>query len=192
MYDAYTNVFTRCGLTFRPVEADNGAIGGSASHEFTALCEFGESEIAYCEHCDMAATAEKADFKDEVMPEEAELPMEEVHTPGTKTIEDVCNFLNVDQKKSIKAIMYEVYKEDSPEPEYVCCFIRGDRQLNETKLINALDVPEFAIRMADESKMGPATGCVAGFTGPVGLHDCKIIVDTELVNAKNMVFAMFN
>ncbi|MDO5441111.1 MAG: proline--tRNA ligase [Bacillota bacterium] len=187
MYDAYSKVFTRCGLFFRPVEADTGAIGGSGSHEFCALSDTGEEEILYCENCDMAATAEKADFKDEVMPAEEELPMEEVLTPGTKTIEDVCNFLGVDQKKSIKAIMYEVYNEDKPEPEYVCCFIRGDRQLNETKLINALDVPEFAIKMADESKMGPATGCVAGFTGPVGLHDCKIIVDTELVNAKNMV-----
>ncbi len=187
MYDAYSKVFTRCGLFFRPVEADTGAIGGSGSHEFCALSETGEEEILYCENCDMAATAEKADFKDEVMPAEAELPMEEVHTPGTKTIEEVCNFLKLDQKKSIKAIMYEVYKEENPDPEFVCCFIRGDRQLNETKLINALDVPEFAIKMADESKMGPATGCVAGFTGPVGLHNCKIIVDTELVNAKNMV-----
>jgi len=186
MYEAYEKVFKRCGLFFRPVEADTGAIGGSGSHEFCALSETGEEEILYCESCDMAATAEKADFRDEVMPQEEELPMQEVETPGTKTIEEVCDFLKLDKKKSIKAIMYEVYSEDKPEPEYVCCFIRGDRQLNETKLINALDVPEFAIRMADESKMGPATGCVAGFTGPTGLHDCKIIVDTELVNAKNM------
>ncbi len=87
MYGAYEKIFDRCGLDYRPVEADNGAIGGSASHEFTALSEYGESEIAYCTECDMAATVESADCVDDPEQNDEMLPMEKVHTPGTKTIE---------------------------------------------------------------------------------------------------------
>ncbi len=188
MYDAYSRVFTRCGLNFRPVLADTGAIGGNGSHEFCALCEVGEEELLYCEHCDMAATAEKAEFKDAVMPAEEELALEKKLTPGTKSIEDVCGFLGIPQEKSIKALLLSYFDVDHPdaEPTYVACFIRGDRQLNMTKLINALNIPEYTIGFADEAAMGVRTGSVGGFTGPIGLHDCRIIVDTELVNAKNM------
>ncbi|MBR0114087.1 MAG: proline--tRNA ligase [Firmicutes bacterium] len=187
MYDAYSRVFTRCGLDFRPVEADTGAIGGNGSHEFCALAEVGEEEIIYCDNCGMAATAEKAAFADENMPEEEMLPMEKVLTPGTKTIEDVCSFLGVPQEKSIKALLFSVWHEGSDDPEYIAVFIRGDRQLNKVKLVNTLDVPEFAVQFADEALMGPLTGAVGGFTGPVGLHDCRIIMDSELVGARNMV-----
>lgn len=186
MFHAYENVFDRCGLTYRPVEADSGAIGGNGSHEFCALCDVGEEEILYCEECDMAATAEKAEFKDAVAPAEEEKPLEKVHTPGTKTIEDVCKFLGLPQEKSIKALLFAVQADVKDPVKYVAAFVRGDRQVNTTKLVNALDIPEYALTMADEGAMGPATGCVGGFTGPVGLHDCTIIVDTELVNAKNM------
>ncbi len=187
MYDAYARVFTRCGLDFRPVEADTGAIGGKGSHEFCALAEVGEEEIIYCDHCGMAATAEKAEFNDAKMPQEEELPMEKVFTPGTKSIEDVCNYLGMPQDKSIKALLFAVWHEGAEEPEYVAAFIRGDRQLNMIKLVNALDVPEFAVEFANEDAMHDKTGAVGGFTGPVGLHDCRIIIDSELVNAKNMV-----
>ncbi len=187
MYDAYARVFTRCGLDFRPVEADTGAIGGKGSHEFCALAEVGEEEIIYCDHCGMAATAEKAEFRDAVMPQEEELPMEKVFTPGTKSIEDVCNYLGMPQDKSIKALLFSVYHEGQEEPEYVAVFIRGDRQLNMIKLVNTLDVPEFAVEFANEDAMHEKTGAVGGFTGPVGLHDCRIIIDSELVNAKNMM-----
>jgi len=187
MYDAYSRVFTRCGLDFRPVEADTGAIGGNGSHEFCALAEVGEEEIIYCDNCGMAATAEKAAFADEKMPEEEMLPMEKVLTPGTKSIEDVCSFLGVPQEKSIKALLFSVWHEGSDDPEYIAVFIRGDRQLNKVKLVNTLDVPEFAVQFADEALMGPLTGAVGGFTGPVGLHDCRIIMDSELVGARNMV-----
>lgn len=187
MYDAYERIFTRCGLIFRAVEADTGAIGGSASHEFTALSEVGESEIAYCEHCDMAATTERAVCIDDAPSTEVELPMEKVVTPGTKTIEEVANFLNVDKTKTIKALLFKVYGETEDQYEYIAAFIRGDRELNMTKLINALGIPEHAIEFADENAMGEKTGTVGGFTGPTGLHDCKIIVDSELVGLKNLV-----
>lgn len=185
MYEAYEKIYTRCGLTFRPVEADSGAIGGSNSHEFTALSQVGESEIAYCEHCDMAATSERAQCVDAPAETEEMKAMEEVETPGTKTIEEVCNFLHMDQKKSIKALLFVTYDEEGKEKGYVAAFVRGDRELNMIKLVNALDLPEHAVEFADEEKMAAATGCVGGFTGPVGLHDCTIVVDSELIGLKN-------
>ena len=186
MYDTYERIFTRCGLTFRPVEADTGAIGGSNSHEFTALSEVGESEIAYCEACDMAATVERAACVDAPATEESELPTEEVHTPGTKTIEEVADFLGIPQTKTVKALLFVTYDEEGKENGYVAAFVRGDRELNMTKLVNALGIPEHSIEFADEEKMGAATGCVGGFTGPVGLHDCTIVADSELPGLKNL------
>ena len=186
MYGTYERIFTRCGLTFRPVEADTGAIGGSNSHEFTALSEVGESEIAYCEACDMAATVERAACTDAPASEEAELPTEEVHTPGTKTIEEVADFLGIPQTKTMKALLFVTYDEEGKENGYVAAFVRGDRELNMTKLVNALGIPEHSIEFADEEKMGAATGCVGGFTGPVGLHDCTIVADSELPGLKNL------
>lgn len=187
MYEAYSNVFTRCGLNFRPVEADTGAIGGSNSHEFTALCEYGESEIAYCDHCDLAATVEKAACVDAAPQDDVEmLPLEKVYTPGTKTIDEVADFLKLDKKQTIKALLFVTYDAEGKENGYVAVFIRGDRELNMTKLVNALNIPEYAIEFADEEKMSAATGCVGGFTGPMHLHDCKIIVDSELPGLKNM------
>ena len=188
MYDAYTRIFTRCGLTFRPVEADSGAIGGNASHEFTALSEVGESDIAYCENCSIAANVEKAACRDaEPSPEsEAMLELQEVHTPGTKTIEEVAAFLNIDKTKTIKALLFEKYDEDGKADGYVAAFVRGDRELNMIKLVNALKIPEHAIAFADESKLEAAIGAIGGFTGPIGLHDCTVVVDSELVGLKNL------
>ena len=180
MYDAYTKIF-------RPVEADNGAIGGSNSHEFQALTSVGESEIAYCEKCDMAATTERAGCVDAAPEDDVEmLPLEKVHTPGTKTIEEVADFLGIDQKKTIKALLFVTYDDDYKENGYVAAFVRGDRECNMTKLINALGIPEHQIEFADEEKMHEATGCVGGFTGPTALHDCTIVVDSELPGLKNM------
>lgn len=188
MYDAYTRIFTRCGLTFRPVEADSGAIGGNASHEFTALSEVGESDIAYCENCSMAANVEKAACRDAESSAESEamLELQEVHTPGTKTIEEVAGFLNIDKTKTIKALLFEKYDEDGKADGYVAAFVRGDRDLNMIKLVNALNIPEHAIAFADESKLEAAIGAVGGFTGPIGLHDCTVVVDSELVGLKNL------
>lgn len=187
MYEAYSNVFTRCGLNFRPVEADTGAIGGSNSHEFTALCEYGESEIAYCDHCDLAATVEKAACVDAAAQDDVEmLPLEKVYTPGTKTIDEVAEYLKLDKKQTIKALLFVTYDAEGNENGYVAVFIRGDRELNMTKLVNALNIPEYAIAFADEEKMSAATGCVGGFTGPMHLHDCRIIVDSELPGLKNL------
>ena len=187
MYDAYDRIFRRCGLNCRPVEADTGAIGGSNSHEFTAISSVGESEIAYCEHCDMAATVERAECVDAAPQNDVEaLPMEEVETPGTKTIEAVADYLHLDTTQTIKALLFVTYDEEGEENGYVAAFVRGDRECNMTKLVNALDIAEHQIAFADEEAMGSATGCVGGFTGPVGLHDCTIVVDSELPGLKNL------
>lgn len=186
MYDAYSRVFDRCGLNYRVVEADSGAIGGSNSHEFCALTEVGEEEIVYCENCSMAATVERAAFKDAAASDETELPLEKKETPGTKTIEAVCEYLGLSKEKSIKAMLLVLQPDAKEKPRYVAAFLRGDRQLNMVKLVNALGVPEYAVDFADEAVMGSETGSVGGFTGPIGLKNCTIVVDTELPGAKNM------
>lgn len=186
MYDTYTRIFNRCGLKFAPVEADTGAIGGSDSHEFTAFAENGESQIVYCEKCNMAATDERAECVDAPASDAAMLPAETVHTPGTKTIEEVANFLGLEKSQTIKALLYETLDDDYNVNGYVAAFVRGDREVNEIKIINLLGIPEHALVMANEENMAEVTGCVGGFTGPVGLKNCKIIVDSELPGLKNL------
>lgn len=186
MYDAYSRIFNRCGLEFRPVEADTGAIGGSNSHEFTAISEVGESEIAYCQNCSMAATLERAECVDDEPENVTPLELEGVHTPGLKTIEEVSDFLNIRKSQMIKALLFVRYDENGKENGYVVAFIRGDRELNMIKLVNALGIAEHQIEFADEEKIGAATGCVGGFTGPIGIHDCLIVVDSELTGLKNL------
>jgi prolyl-tRNA synthetase len=186
MYKAYERIFDRCGLTYRAVEADTGAIGGSNSHEFTALSDVGESEIAYCTECSMAATTERAQVVDAPASNVEMLAMEEVYTPDTKTIEDVANYLGLTKDKTLKALLFVTYDDEGKENGHVAAFIRGDRDLNMIKLINALGIPEHAIAFADENSMGAATGCVGGFTGPIGLHDCTIVVDSELLEQRNL------
>ncbi|MBR5228513.1 MAG: proline--tRNA ligase [Firmicutes bacterium] len=186
MYDTYTRIFNRCGLKFAPVEADTGAIGGSDSHEFTAFAENGESQIVYCEKCNMAATDERAECVDAPASDAAMLAAETVHTPGTKTIEEVANFLGLEKSQTIKALLYETLDDDYNVNGYVAAFVRGDREVNEIKIINLLGIPEHALVMANEEKMAEVTGCVGGFTGPVGLKNCKIIVDSEIPGLRNL------
>ena len=185
-YHAYEKIFTRMDLDYRIVEADNGPIGGSKSHEFSALSDWGESDILYCDSCGMAATVERAECMDDEPPVEEMQPVQKVFTPGTKTIEDVCNYLKLPVEKSIKALMFTTYNTDLTPKDNVVAFVRGDRQLNLIKLVNALNVPEHYIEFADEEVTGPVTGSVAGFTGPMGLKNCVVVVDTELVGTVNM------
>lgn len=180
MYDAYTNIFTRCGLKFRPVEADNGAIGGGGSHEFTVLADAGESSIAYCEKCDYAASDEKAELKTITSEAEALLPLEKVATPGTKTIALVVEYLKVPVEKTIKAVAYQTEKD-----EVVLAFVRGDHEVNEVKVLNAVDA--IALRMADEAAIR-AVGGEPGFMSPIGVKKgTKIVVDATVMEMQNAV-----
>lgn len=178
MYDAYTKIFSRCGLVFRPVEADSGAIGGSNTHEFTALAQTGESEIAVCTKCDYAANVEKAESTVLYPEDEAELPLEKKATPNTKTIETVIEYLQLPIEKSIKAVAFQDEKD-----KLICVFVRGDHKVNEVKVQNA--VGAISLRMADEEAI-LAAGGVPGFMSPIGLRKgTVVIVDATVMEMKN-------
>lgn len=180
MYDAYTNIFNRCGLTFRPVEADGGAIGNATTHEFTVLAETGESDIVYCEKCDYAANAEKSELKPIVAPDEEELPLEKVNTPDTKTIEAVAEFLNTPIEKNIKAVIFQNEKD-----QVICAFVRGDHEVNDVKLQNITGA--ITLKMAEESAIR-AIGGVPGFMSPIGLSkDVIVVVDATVMEMHNAV-----
>lgn len=167
MYDAYTNIFTRCGLNFRPVEADSGAIGGSGSHEFMVIADSGEAEIVFCTSCDYAANVEKAELFPLEAQEEAMLTKEEVVTPDCKTIADVCAYLKLPVDHSVKAVAY------NSEKGLILCFVRGDHEVNEIKVINTCGVID--LEMATEEQL-VAAGTVGGYMGPVGIDNKKVIV----------------
>lgn len=179
MYDAYTRIFTRCGLTFRPVEADSGAIGGSGSHEFMVIADSGEAEIVYCNECDYAANVEKAEMHVIEAPEEEAKAVEEVKTPDCKTIADVCAYLNLPVDKSVKAVAFNSKKG------LILCFVRGDHEVNEIKVINTVGVNE--VEMAEESLLA-AAGTVGGYMGPVGIDPEKtiVVVDSTVMKMHNI------
>ncbi|WP_177505404.1 proline--tRNA ligase [Anaerosinus sp.] len=177
MYDAYTNIFSRCGLNFRAVEADGGAIGGSNTHEFMVIAESGEAAIVYCEACDYAANVEKAELKPILAGKEAELPLEIVDTPNTKTIEAVSQYLGVDIKKNIKAVAFQNEKD-----EVILAFVRGDHEVNDVKLQNA--VGAIVLRMASEEAI-LAVGGVPGFMSPIGIKGATIVVDATVMEMYN-------
>ncbi|MCI7540720.1 MAG: proline--tRNA ligase [Veillonellaceae bacterium] len=181
MYDAYSKIYTRMGLEYRPVEADSGAIGGGHSHEFTVLADAGESNIAYCSQCDYAASDEKAELKPETMPAEEALPLEKVSTPGTNTIESLCDFLKIPAGKTIKAVAYQTDTD-----ELVLVFIRGDHDVNEVKVLNQIE-GALELRMADEDVIQAAGGC-PGFMGPIGIKKgTHVFVDASVMNVQNGV-----
>lgn len=173
MHKAYTNVFTRCGLTFRPVVADSGAIGGEGSHEFMALSEVGEGNILFCNHCNYAATDEIAavDPLPTGVGEEFK-PMESVWTPDCKTVDDLARLLGVTADRTVKTLCYLA------DGKLVVVLIRGDRQVNEIKLVNALGC--YELEFADDESVR-AGGMEPGYCGPVGLReDLLVIADREV------------
>ena len=179
MYDAYTNIFTRCGLNFRPVEADSGAIGGSGSHEFMVIADSGEAEIVFCTSCDYAANVEKAELFPLEAQEEAMLTKEEVVTPDCKTIADVCAYLKLPVDHSVKAVAY------NSEKGLILCFVRGDHEVNEIKVINTCGVID--LEMATEEQLA-AAGTVGGYMGPVGIDNKKVlvVVDATVMKMHNV------
>jgi len=182
MWEAYDRVFTRLKLKFRVVEGDSGAMGGSSSHEFIAMAETGEGVIAYCEACDYAATNEKAKVVYNIESDEAERELERVHTPNVTTIDELQEFFNIEKNRFGKALVY-IAKGDP-----VVVIIPGDRELNETKLINYLGIPEHELVMADENIIEEITNAKKGFTGPIGLKDgVRLIVDSRITRMKNII-----
>ncbi|MFB0557233.1 MAG: proline--tRNA ligase [Dehalococcoidia bacterium] len=178
MSQAYMNIYARLGLPALMVEADSGAIGGKESHEFMVITETGEDEIIYCSNCSYAANAEKAQSAKARINSEAPLPLEEIATPGAKTIEAVASFLGVSTNQTFKAVFY------SADGEFVFVVIRGDLEVNETKLRNTLKCSE--LRLATEGE-GNEAGIVAGFASPVGIKDVKIVADDSITLGANFI-----
>ncbi len=181
MYDAYERIFTRCGLTFRAVEADAGAIGGSGgTHEFMVLAESGEAAVVFCQDCSYAANVEKAECMPAPAPENKALEGKsgEVHTPGAKTIEQIAAFLDTRKSSLIKTM---IYKGDD---KYIAVLVRGDRDINEIKVNNALG-PFVNLRLAEPGEVLSLVQCEPGFVGPVGLNpDIMIAADLEVAQMK--------
>ena len=181
MYDAYSRIFTRCGLTFRSVEADSGAIGGSNTHEFMAIAEAGEADIIHCSACDYAANIEIGKPGIMKQAEEALKELEVVDTPHASTIEAVAEMLNLPLEKTIKAVVYAI------EDKVILAMVRGDHDVNEVAVQHAVNgsvEPEMATPEQLEK-----VGLTAGFISPVGLKqtdDFAIVVDESVMETYNV------
>jgi prolyl-tRNA synthetase len=173
MYTAYQNIFRRCGLNFRAVEADTGNIGGSSSHEFMVLADSGEDAIVSCDTCDYAANVEKAQLRvlEGQRPEPAQ-ELEAVNTPEQKSVAEVAQFLGIEPKQMLKTLLLE-----SDSGEQVAVLLRGDRELNEIKLCRKLGCNE--VKLVDDATVENLTGAPRGFAGPVGLK-LRILADNEV------------
>jgi prolyl-tRNA synthetase len=178
MCQAYKNIYARLGLPALMVEADSGAIGGKDSHEFMVLTEDGEDEVIYCSSCGYAANVEKAQFAKTRINAESPLPLEEIATPETKTIEEVAGFVGVPTSQTLKAVFYFA------DGEFIFVVIRGDLEVNETKLRNALKCSE--LRLATEGEVIGA-GLVAGFASPIGVKGVKVVADDSITLGSNFI-----
>jgi prolyl-tRNA synthetase len=181
MYEAYMAVFTRCGLTFRPVEADTGIIGGTSSHEFMVLADTGEEGIAVCDACEYAANVERAELQEHAhkAPPETLREKRRVPTPGKKTVEDVTAFLKMPATQLVKTLLYRA------DGKTVAVLVRGDHDVNEVKLKKALGTTELT--MADPAAVEKVTGAPVGFAGPIGLPGVTLIADLAVKSLANVV-----
>jgi prolyl-tRNA synthetase len=179
MYGAYGRIFTRCGCTWRAVEADTGLIGGDVSHEFMVPAEVGEDDIAYCEGCDYAANVTLAAYRRAEPPRGEDKAVEKAHTPDKRTIEDVSSFLGLEPERFIKCLMFLV------EGKAVAVLVPGDREAGEVKLERILGTDEFRLFNEEDWEKFPAY--LQGFVGPVGLQVSEVVADESLRGAGGMV-----
>ena len=180
MRDTYSRIFSRCGLKFRPVEADSGAIGGRGSQEFHVLADSGEDEIIYCDSCSYAANVETAVSRVEASPVEEFKNAELIDTPNVSKIDDIVQFLNIPYSKTVKAMMYR----DMGNDQVYMVLMRGDYEVNETKLKNIVNAVEVALLTDEELEKH---GLIKGFIGPYGIElgDIKVIADTAVTEINN-------
>ena len=175
MKNAYNKIYDRLGINYKIVKADCGAMGGTLSEEYQAVTDIGEDTLVLCDSCDYSTNLEISECISSINDNEAEHQMELIETPHQETIEDVCKFLKLDVKKSVKALLMNVNNE------VAVFFIRGDRELNENKVCKLLNVKE--INFADDALIA-TSNAVPGYTGPVDLN-CKVIIDNEVLKIKN-------
>ncbi len=180
MKETYKKIFDELGLDYLMVEADTGAIGGKFSHEFVVKVPNGEAHIVYCEKCGYAANVEAAKYEFELdkLPPEDEKPLEKVHTPNVSSVEEVAQFLGVSPKKIVKTLVYIL-----DDGSAVAVVIRGDRELNETKLANYFNVIDARLATSEELEK---LGIVEGFVGPIGI-DIPVYADVSVKDLHNFV-----
>ncbi len=181
MYEAYCRIFDRCGLDYILVHADSGAMGGSGSQEFMVKSDVGEDAIAYCTACSFAANEEKAPCPvPKTDGKESMRDIEKVHTPNFRTIEELMDFLGLPPTDFAKTLLYDI------DGKIVAVMVRGDREVNETKLKNLFDVNEIAL--AGPADVERVTGAAVGFAGPIGLKESiPVIADLEINGMNNFV-----
>ena len=183
MHQTYCNIFDRLNLKYQIVLADTGAIGGSGSHQFMALSDIGESDIIYCSTCKYAADQEKAESNPSLVNyNDSMLDVEEVETINKKTIEEVSSYLEVESNRVVKSIVYKNLVDDS----LVVVLVRGDKDVNEIKVINELNIAEHELVLASYDDI-LTLNSVEGFVGPVNLKDVRILVDEEVTLLRNFV-----
>lgn len=180
MYDAYCKIFDRLGLDYIVVDADSGAMGGSGSQEFMVKSEVGEDTICYCPACQYAANVEKAECKLTGKEKEVKKEIEKIHTPNVKTIEELVAFLNTDSTKFVKTLLYTAGEKT------VAVMVRGDREVNEVKLANYLNVPGDDLQMSAPEVVMEATNAKVGFAGPIGIK-VPVIMDREVSEMSNFI-----
>ena len=180
MFDAYTRIFARCELDNSPVQADSGAMGGSASAEFMVKSEVGEDEIVFCSGCDYAANIEKATSVNHESSTEEMKEMSEIETPNVHTIEELQEFFKMDAGQFAKTLIYYA------DGKTVAVVVRGDRDVNETKVANAIGgAVEF--ELASEDTIKAVTGAEVGFAGPIGIKTDYLFIDQEVVDQRNVI-----
>lgn len=182
---AYRKIFERCGLSYRAVEADSGAIGGSGSQEFMVLADTGEDAILYCEESGYAANVEKASSLIPETPDGGEAkPLEKHATPEIRTVEQLVGFFDLEASRMAKTVLYNATFEDRVEP--IAVMMRGDLEINEVKLTGVLDA--LAVQLADEATIKAVTGAEVGFAGPIGLAEgTRTFADITLKGVTNLL-----
>ena len=188
-YAAYFNIFKRCGLPVAAVQSDTGMMGGKLAHEYMYLTPIGEDTLLFCDACGYSANRQVARFAKPVPPAEAPLPLEKVATPHASSIEDLAAFLQVPAARTAKAVFfmasYEAQADGSPRPaEFIFAVVRGDMEINETKLANLLKAKDLRPALEEEIR---ATGAEPGYASPVGLQGVHVIVDDLIPLSPNLV-----
>ncbi|NMD69511.1 proline--tRNA ligase [Bacillus sp. DNRA2] len=180
IYQAYSNIFSRCGLNFRAVIADSGAMGGKDTHEFMVLSDVGEDTIAYSDTSDYAANIEMAPVvKTYEKSTEAPIGLEKIKTENQRTIEEVAAFLNVQPEQCIKSLMFKI------DDKYVLVLARGDHEINDIKLKNLFEAG--SVELADAEETAEILGCPVGSLGPIGVENVEIVADHAVAAVVNGV-----
>jgi prolyl-tRNA synthetase len=181
MFEAYNNIFRRCGLKFRPVEADSGSIGGKYSHEFMVMADSGEDAMVYCEKCSYAANLEKAEVacpEKKIIFEDDWFPLEEIHTPNARSIEEVSAYLKVNGQDIVKTLIFNA------DGKPYAVLIRGDHEVNEIKVKNYIGASD--LELASDEMIQKVTGSPRGFAGPVSIK-FPVLVDYSVIDMVNFV-----